>query len=277
MSLASLLAQGRFCGLFALGAASAGAWALDCAAPQPSAVVGVERSRWQEFNSQGRRVVDETGVLHRAGLRLDGDCSALQWAAQWSQARGTRDYDGVSSTNQPLQTHSRLQTTQAQLALWSPWNEDLALGARLDWTQVDRAIASVGRVQGYPERFRYLQAALGARYRLADLGGLQWTVQGWLGGGPGGQLRLSLPGADVARLDLGRSQWAQLELQLQPAVLPSPLPGWNWQLRLQWQQEQMHAGTSQAITRNGLLVGGAVQPQTRQTRTGIEAGLQYRF
>ena len=277
MIYASLLAKGRYCGLFVLYGANAAAWAGGCTAPQLSAQIGVVDSRWQEFNAQGQRVVSESGILHSTGLRLQGDCAGLQWAAQWSQARGTRDYDGVSSTGAAIQTHSALRQTQAQLELWAPVADALALGVRLGWTQVDRDLAGVGTVLGYPEQFRYLQAALGARYTVLQAAGVRLGLQAWVGGGPGGRSRLQLPNADAARLTLGSSQLAQLALQLESTAARAGAPGWNWQVRLQLQQEQMRAGPGQAITRNGLVVGGAAQPKTRQSATGLEAGLQYSF
>ena len=237
---------------------------------------GVQHSRWQEFNAQGRKLVDESGLLYHTGLQLEGDSQGLQWSAQWNHGRGTRDYDGVSSANQPIQTTSRLRSQQVQLQAWAPVIERWAVGARLGWTQLDRDLASVGNVQGYPEQFRTVQAAVGGRYTLADVGGLRWTVSGWLGGGPGGTLHLQLPNTDAARLRLGRSQLAQLGVQLE-SVEAVDRTGWSWRLGWQMQQEQMQAGPSQAITRNGLLVGGAAQPKTRQTHMGLDGALRYRF
>lgn len=238
--------------------------------------MGVQHSQWQEFNAQGRKLVDESGLLRRVGLRLDGACTDWQWVAQWAQASGSRDYDGVSSANQPIQTTSRLRTQQLQLEAWLPVDPHWAWGTRLGWTQLDRDLASVGNVQGYPEQFRYVQAAMGGRYTLADLGGLRWTLSGWLGGGPGGTLYLQLPNTDAAHLRLGRSQLAQLGVQLElPAA--EARSGWSWRLGWQVQQEQMQAGPAQAITRNGILVGGAAQPKTRQTSMGLDGTLRYRF
>ena len=276
MTLASLLAQGRFCGLFALLGLASAAQAAECGAADLSLHTGVEHSRWQEFNAQGGQLVDETGLLYRTGLQLEGDCAGLQWAAQWSHARGTRDYDGVSNTNQPIQTTSRLRSQQVQLQAWMPVIERWAVGARVGWTRSDRDLDSVGNVRGYPEQFRSIQAALGGRYTLADLGGLRWTVSGWLGGGPGGTLHLHLPNVDAARLRLGRSQRAELGVQVESSDAVDRT-GWSWRLGWQLQQEQMRAGRSQAITRNGLLVGSAAQPKTRQTQMGLDAALRYRF
>ncbi|WP_367849096.1 hypothetical protein [Rhodoferax sp. WC2427] len=276
MTPASLLAKGRLCGLFALLTLASLAKAAECGATDLSLLAGVQHSRWQEFDARGRKLVDESGLLHHTGLQLEGDCASLQWAAQWSQGRGTRDYDGVSSANQPIQTTSRLSLQRVQLQAWAPVAERWAVGARLGWTQWDRDLASVGPVQGYPEQFRTIQAAVGVRYILADVGGLRWTLSSWLGGGPGGTLYLQLPNTDAARLRLGHSQMAQLGVQLE---LPESVhrTGWSWRLGWQMQQEQMRAGPSHAITRNGILVGGAAQPKTRQTSMGLDGALRYRF
>lgn len=264
----------RYGGLLAAWVCAGSAWG--CGALQPSAHVGVERSQWQEFNAQGRKLVDESGLLRRAGVRLEGDCTGWLWAVEWSQAHGTRDYNGVSSANQPIQTTSRLRSQQVQLKAWMPVDARWALGARLGWAQLNRDLASVGSVRGYPEQFRTSLLALGGRYTLADLGGSRWTVSGWLGGGPGGTLHLQLPNTDAAHLRLGRSQMVQLGVKLEsPDAVDRT--GWSWRLGWQAQQEQMRAGPSQAITRNGMLVGGAAQPQTRHTSMGLDGALGYRF
>jgi hypothetical protein len=70
---ASLLAQGRFCGLFALMGMASVAVAADW-----SLHTGVQHSRWQEFNAQGRKLVDESGFLYHTGLQLEGDSQGLQ-------------------------------------------------------------------------------------------------------------------------------------------------------------------------------------------------------
>jgi hypothetical protein len=274
----SVVAKGRLCGLFTLcSLAVVNVAAADCTVPQLSAQRGVVHSRWQEFNAQGQRLVNESGRLQNLGVRMEATCLGVQWAASASQAQGTRDYDGTSSTGQALQTQSQVRQTQLQLEAWQPLDQTLDLGMRLGWTVVDRDLASVGAVRGYPEQFRYLQAALGLRYSLADVGGVRLGLHAWLGGGPGGTVQVQLPNLDPAQLRLGSSQLAQLGLQLEPVQALAGMPGWSWRLRLQWQQEQMRAGPGQTITRNGLPVGGAAQPKTRQSATGLDAGLQYRF
>lgn len=273
--MACAIAKVRWCGLLALWALAAPVLAAGCAAPTPSAQLDQVRSQWQEFNAQGQRLVDETGWLHGATLALAGDCTAWQWQAQWSHASGTRHYNGVSSVGAALQTRSQIQRNQLQLTGWLPMASTWALGTRLGWTQLDRDIASVGPVQGYPEHFRYADVAVGARFAVVEPNGTQWAVQAWLGGGPAGTLHLQLPRTDAANLRLGSSQKAQLGLTWERPA--SVLQGLSWHAGAQLQFERMRAGPSQALTRNGLLVGAAAQPQTRQTSAGLDVGLLYRF
>ncbi|MEC5214303.1 hypothetical protein RCH06_002866 [Polaromonas sp. CG_9.5] len=258
-------------GLSMSGAAAATA----CDSPVLGALAGVERSQWEEFDAQGKSLVRERGTLVLAGLQVSGRCSDVDWSAQWTRSQGERAYDGMTTTQQPLQTNSQLRAQAITIAAWLPLGEGWAVGSQLDYRQLDRNIASTGSVLGYPERFDYLQAALGARYQTALAEGLRLTASGWLGGGPGGRVRVALPRADVVTLALGSSRLLALRLQLDGGE--SVRPGWSWQAGVAYRREQTSAGTPEALTRNGVTVGAAFQPRFVQRHLETTAVLAYRF
>ncbi|MFT3816998.1 MAG: hypothetical protein QM750_05130 [Rubrivivax sp.] len=218
----------------------------------------------------------ERGSLQAAAVTLQGqDCgwsAPGPWSATLSAARGERRYDGQTSSGQALRTRSDWQQTGLVLQVL-PWGDERwRLGARLRWQRLERDIRSTAAAMGYPERFDAAQAVLVGRLggRL-DAAPLQWDVQLALGGGPGGRMRLQLPGLDPTTLRLGSSRLLQLDARLQGRLAPA----WRWQLALQAVSERAGAGPARAITRNGQIVGGAQQPATRQSGLGLSLGLAW--
>jgi hypothetical protein len=251
-------------------AASQPVWAQACEAPVAEASLGTERSRWTEVDSRGKQVVKESGRLRTVSIGGSIPCAGWMFATRLQHAQGTRDYDGQSNTGAALQSTSDIERLRVQLEAMRPLTEALSVGAQLDWTQLDRGIAGAGAVQGYPERYRYAQAGLGARYVLADAAGMRLGVEAWLGGGPGGHVTASLPGRDAVRLSLGVTL-ASAETE------KSDMAGWGWSLRLDLRRETTAAGEVGTVYRNGLPVGGAQQPKFSQTALGLDAALRYRF
>ncbi len=252
-----------------------GAAASACDTPAVAALAGVERSHWEEFDAQGASLVRERGTLNVAGLQAVGRCGEVDWAAQWSRSQGQRSYDGVTTTQVPLQTHSQLRAQALSVAAWLPLGEGWAAGSQLGYRQIQRDIAGTGRVLGYPERFDYLQAALGVRYRAALGERVRLTASGWLGGGPGGRVRVDLPRADPVTLPLGSSRLLAVSLQLDGGEQLEA--GWSWQAGVAYRREQTGAGAARALSRNGVSVGAALQPRIVQQHLGATASVAYRF
>lgn len=274
-----LAAQPRRWALAACLSTLAGmAAAANCSSlPTLGALAGAERSQWEEFNAQGRSLLREQGTLKTAGLQLAGRCRTVDWAAHWTLGRGDRDYDGMTNTGAPFQTHSRLQAQQLALQGWLPVHAGWALGAQLGYRHIQRDIAGQGSVLGYPERFGYWQAALGARYQVALGAQLQLAVSGWAGGGPGGRVRVDLPRADPVTLPLGSSRLLALGVELGSPTAALVQPGWSWQLGAAYRHERIGAGGARTLVRNGLPVGSALQPRIVQRHLGASAGATYRF
>lgn len=264
--------SGLFYGLVFAATTWAGpAWSLDCAAPAWGAQTGLTRSQWDETSAQGRTLVRERGTLKSAGITADGACARWPWRLALTRSTGARAYDGVTSTNFPLQTSSSISITDVAAQVWTPALARWSGGLRVNHRQLDRDIASVGLVRGYPERFGYWQAAAGIRHETALGEALVLTGEAWIGGGPAGTMTLRLPNADPARLTLGSSRLVEIALQLGSAA------GWSWHARLDYQWQAIAAGPVATLFRNGVPVGGAAQPATRQQALGVGAAVQYRF
>ena len=251
--------------------------AADCGSPTLGALAGIERSHWQEFDFQGKSLVREQGTLKTAGLQVTGQCHALEWAAHWTLSRGERDYDGLTSTHAPFQTQSHLQAQHLAVQAWLPVSSGWALGSQLGYRHIERDIASQGSVLGYPERFGYWQAALGARYQTALSERLQLALTGWAGGGPGGRVQVDLPRADPVTLPMGASRLLALGVELGSPAAALAQPGWTWQVGLAYRHERICVGASRTLVRNGLPVGSALQPRIVQRHLGTTAGATYRF
>jgi len=249
----------------------------DCSLPALTLDAGVWHSRWEEFNAQGRKLLREEGALQTQGLSLGSDCGAMHWTGRISQVNGLRAYQGVSSNDMPLQTSSKIEQQQARLVVLREVSEAWSLGASLGYRRIQRDIAGVGLVEGYPERFDDWQAAAGLRYALADWHGLKVSAEAWLGAGPKGSMLLRLPHADPATLHLGSSRMVQLGLQIGGKLAGGVTDRWGWQLRLDQVAERFAAGAGQAIFRNGILIGGATQPETQQSALSLLAVLRWVF
>lgn len=252
-----------------------------CSTPEPGLLAGVQRSHWQESDAQGRRLLRERGTLHMGGLALSGRCADMQWQARWTHSQGRRAYDGQSSTQAPVHTSSDLRVQRLALQGWWPASQSWAVGARLDHARTARNIASSANARGYPERFDQLQFALGARYHYqsdpaALPGPWRLGVAAWLGAGPGGQVRVSLPGFDRARLPLGAARMAALELSLDGGAAPGER-GWALRGALGLQHERLGAGSAQTLTRAGAPAGLAHQPRIDQRLWSAQLQVSYRF
>lgn len=255
---------------------SGAAAAVDCGAPGLAGLAGAERSQWEEFDAQGHSLVREQGNFKVVGLQAVGRCRTVDWSAHWTYSRGERDYDGLTSTQAPFETHSRLQAHHLAVQAWLPVHAGWSVGAQWGYRHIERDIASRGNVLGYLEEFGYWQAALGTRYQAALGERVRLTASAWLGGGPGGRVKLDLPRSDPVRLRLGSSRLLVLGLELDGGEALHQ-PGWSWQAGVLYRHEPTQAGSSQTLVRNGTPVGSALQPRFVQRHWGGTARIIYRF
>lgn len=249
--------------LLSLVAAPAQAQApAGCAANGLAAGVALLRSDWDEFDALGRHLLRERGTLRESALGAAGKCGVWALRARLAQASGSRAYDGVSTVGEPISTTSRLridtfhiETTCCQATGWQA-------GARLGRRLTHRDIASAGPVLGYPERFKATLAEIGVRWQGPETVGHDLALQAWVGTGPRGRVSIDLPHVDPTTLDLGRSRSLAFGAEVGPAP-QSTRSRFGWQARLGWAVLETAAGPASALTRNGLVVGGAAQPRTR--------------
>jgi len=265
-------ACGPLLGTLLLAAASPAGAA--CQAPWLALGPGVEDSRWQESGSHGRTLVSETGTLRGLSLSLGARCEGFEGQLRVLQASGSRDYEGVTSSNAPIRTRSEIEQYGVEVQGFVPLGTRWSGAGRAALRRTDREIASVGRVQGYPERFFNAELAAGARFAAAPGAAWNWAAVAWLGAGPPGRLELRLPGTDAAELRLGASRSLEFELQVRGAL---GAPGWHWQARLLHRREEWQVGEPQVITRQGVPVAGAAQPATRQSASRLQAELRFDF
>lgn len=251
------------------------AWALDCAAPASALSTGVERSQWEEFDAQGRSLLRETGTLKRIGLDVSARCARIAWTAQWTHSVGSRAYEGVTNTRAPVQTTSHLSSDALSLTGMTDLDERWAFGGRLSYRQINRDIVGTGTVLGFPERYSYGLAALGARYQTRLGERMQLSAKAWVGGSTSGSVWVQLPHADSVTLALGTTRFLESFLQLES--MPTAGYGWSWQARLNYRKEATAAGAVHALRRNGALVGAAMQPEMRQYQLSLDAAMRYRF
>jgi hypothetical protein len=255
---------------------SAGAGAA-CSSPWLAASAGLEHSRWDESGAQGRALLHEAGTLRTLGLGVGGQCWDAPWQASVQQGRGTRQYRGVTVSNAPVDTESAITQYRLEFSALQPLGPALAAGARLGYHRIHRQIASAGVAQGYPERYTYWQAAAGAQLALHQGDAWQLVAQAWLGGGPPGRLQLQLPHADTALLRLGSSRLQQIGLTLLDRAPADTQARWHWVALLDFRRERFGAGPAQVVKRQGVPIGGAAQPATRQLSSAIAVTVQHPF
>lgn len=245
-----------------------------CAADTVALSAGVLDSRWNEHDAEGRRLLREQGRLPAATLAVGGACGAWLAELSWRHAAGQRDYEGFSNRGAAVQTDSRLRLNEWTLTLQRPLLEGLKLGLRAQRQETRRELVSTGKVLGYPELHRHWVYGLGALAEGAAWGESSWHFGVWLGGGPGASVRIDLPTADPVRLKTGTLR--QAELQGQWLSAPWGL-GWRTSLGLRWRAERIGAGEVATLWRQGVAVGGALQPRHELRSVGLEAGVLRSF
>lgn len=225
--------------------------------------VSQQQQSWREWSSDGRRLVDESGPLRglSAAQRWSaGETLTLGFSAgaHW----GRRDYDGVSSRGQPVQTRSdiaqQMLRVDGSMAVWgSAWQPTAAL----EFWQWSRRLRGTDTAAGYPERYRQGLALLGLRTSVDPAA---WLARAELAWGDGGRNRVALPGRDEASLPLGRVQGWRLQARS---------PAWQgWWIGAGLERLGFAAGESRAITLQGVTVQSANQPRTVFRRLEFQLG-----
>jgi hypothetical protein len=245
-----------------LASGSMACTALACGLDSVEVEAGMVASRWSERGDDGRLLLRESGTLPAMAAAAQSRCAGLQWRLQLRGAAGERTYSGMSTTGAPLVTRCSMAERGVELqGLW-PLAEgaergSLAVGASLGWRAIDRRLHDAGVVRGYDERFEDFPVAADLRWQTTAP--LEAQVELQLGTALGGRMRLALPNADVAWLDLAPPWFLRARASAGGAA-----GGGHWRLGVQWRAEAMDAGPSHALYRNGVPVAAAHQPRTAQ-------------
>ncbi|WP_310386709.1 hypothetical protein [Roseateles sp.] len=245
-----------------------------CGVDAAALSAGAQDSRWNEHDAEGRRLLREQGRLPEAALALSAACGSWSGELSWRHAVGERDYAGLSNRGAAVQTHSSLRMDESTLSVQRPLLGGIKLGLRAQRQATRRELASTGAVLGYPERHRHWVYALGALAEGAAWGESRWRLAAWVGGGPGGRVRIDLPIADPVTLRTGVMRQAELQLQWLSAPWAE---GWRSSLGLRWRGERIGAGDATTLWRQGVAVGGALQPRHELRSAGLEVGVLRTF
>ena len=244
-----------------------------CAAHSLAIGAALLRSDWDEFDALGRRLLRERGTLRETALAAAGECGGWALRARLAMASGSRAYEGVSTVGAPISTTSRLRIdtfgVEVTCCLSTGWRAGARLGRRL----TSRDIASAGPVLGYPERFKTTLAEIGVRWQGPEAAGHELGLQAWAGTGPRGRVSIDLPQADPTTLELGRPR--SLAIGAEVGTAPQSMRSFGWKAWLGWAMLETAAGPASALTRNGLVIGGAAQPRMRSSE--LQLGLSMLF
>lgn len=231
------------------------------------------QSDWREFSPQGTALLHESGLLRGSALDAEVQCNGWRLALHGVGVDGIRDYIGQTQTGVLLTTVSELRHSDYALEMGRTLWEGVELVGSLRAVEVQRNILSTATVNGYPERYRWSVAALGARVRwpLGDHDVLHAGAT-W-GTGQNQSMTVWLPYRDAATLSLGEITETALSLTWRHELAP------QWALVTQWevQQTRIGQGATGAIFRNGVPVGVAYQPQAEMSQQHLGLTIQYRI
>ncbi len=230
------------------------------------------RSDWHERDSTGRQLVHENGLLHGAELAAALQCTDWQFSATLAQLRGTRWYDGQTSTGVPAISTSQVRRVDGHLQAGLNVTAEWQLLGRVTQVTLLRDVASVASASGFAERFHWTLLALGTQWSSAAAPG-QLSLSAWLGTAIRPRMTMDLPGRDQTALQLGAIH--QFDLG---AGWRAPLaPGWHWQAGLRYRRAEMRQGEPAVITRSGTPVGVAYQPAASLLERVAMIGIGYDF
>lgn len=230
------------------------------------------RSDWQEFTTEGRTQVQESGQLDGIEFNVGITCGKWRVENLYSQATGRRRYQGRTATGAAAQSWSDMRQAAGQLAVSYQFHPDWQFGVRLLDQTTWRNIASISAAAGYPERFSWTLLSLGLRTQK-DLASGRWSFFGWAGQDLRTGMHLQLPGRDPATLALGNIDHIELGV------------GWGTPLNHHWLLEAaatlrrttLGQGAVALITRSGAPAGVAFQPSTVLREMPLSISLRYQF
>lgn len=249
---------------------------------------GTQRSAWEEFMPDGKRLLRERGWLSGAsgGVQapiLLGDRRLGALALELGHWRGTRDYEGATSFGTPVETSTGVRRTtlalRGEAALMPGWSAT----AELQPNRLHRDLRSTANALGYPEDWRWTLARIGVQWqsqgaqRSDDAGTAGLSGHAAWGRAFASRVRLQLPGRDAATLEPGTGPAWQAGARWGTELGAWSGARWSALAAIDWERITLGASAPVPLYANGVLVGAAMQPRTRMTSTQLTVGAQARW
>lgn len=157
-----------------LSAASA-AWATEHSV-SASLAAGFTHVDYRELDDDNNVLDRETGILPGVELGLSYHHRRFFIDAQLSAFAETITYDGQTQMGAPhiTQSDTHFYALSTQTGVWLNSHKSLAVHLHLAAQQWDRDIYPTNTVQGLFERYRWLEAGLGARWQWRQQQTNQW-------------------------------------------------------------------------------------------------------
>lgn len=227
---------------------------------------------WREFNTQGKQLVLESGILQGPRVGLQTVCNAWQirWDGQW--LGGERSYEGQTNGGVPATSRSSIASRNWGFELAYALSANWALLGRIAQQHIQRTVADTPSASGFSESFDWSQWQFGlvAQWPVAQ-GQLQ--VRALWGEALDAGMQLQLAGKDTAYLNLGPVHSQQLQLSWSVPIAAS----WEVSVGGVFERTSLGPGAPSALYQNGVPVVVAQQPRTEWRQTPLQFGLIKRF
>jgi hypothetical protein len=231
-----------------------------------------DQSDWSEFDTSGRKLVHESGKLHGPELSFGLRCADWEFLALASQLDGSRMYDGQTSTGVPIISSSEVRQRKSYLQAGFNLADTWQMGGRLSSNTIWRELASAGGASGYAELYYWTTIALGTQWETG-LGRNRFKLAAWFGRPVMSTMELTLPGRDQATLKLGSMNQAEFAAGWRTPIHPS----WYLEADVQYRRTAIGQGEDAVITRGGMPVAVAHQPQTLLVDVPVAVRIGYDF
>ena len=231
-----------------------------------------DQSDWSEFDTSGRKLAQESGKLHGPELSIALHCADWDFLALASQLDGSRMYDGQTSTGVTIISNSAVRQRQGYLQASFNLADSWRLGGRLSSNTIWRELASTGGAAGYPELYYWTTISLGTQWETV-LGRNRFKLAAWFGKPVMSTMELTLPGRDHATLKLGSMNQTEFAAGWRTPIGPS----WYLEVDVQYRRTAIGQGEDAVITRGGMPVAVAHQPQTLLVDVPVAVRIGYDF
>lgn len=236
---------------------------------------GIWGSKWQENLSGSSRHVYERAHLPIATTQLLRETAQGLVSIQLMSSSGKRNYDGWTSTGQPITSTSDVDLLGVQAGYQWKLSPEFSLGFRAEHELFSRQLNGVANVQGYLEDYAGLSLLLGGTKTIRFSGGHMLNLDAWYGGGKKHKLKLTVDPFDPSTVALGGTKKMDVA-----ATWKSPLDRHHpskWSLVGQIGFSKSETGQSELgfLKSQGGAAGTFIQPMTESSGWRITLGLAH--